>query len=123
VTSGDSGVRKEATKSSSACAVVSSNAVVSLADEGQSSMQKALWFEPYLAAKESVIALDIEFVSKPLRTGVTACRQHIATIDIVDFHLNTIYSSSVYHAPGSFNVNRFTKALNSFEVDYFSDPT
>jgi len=106
--------------SSTGAAVSLSSAVVSPVYEAPKS---EFWFDPYLKTVADIVAMDIEFVSKPISKGSKSCLQHIATIDIVDFDLQTVYSSCVFHEPGSFKVDRFTKALTNFTESSFSDPS
>jgi hypothetical protein len=70
------------------------------------------WYRIY--STNNVFALDCEFVQKNKVN-------HLATVSIVGFRGNIVYEGKVYHKPGSFVVNEWTLAINSFKANDFLD--
>lgn len=84
----------------------------------QEDSSKIPWWELY--DKKDIIAWDTEQVTKEVN-GQN--KQHVATVDVVDYNKTNIYSKKIYHKAGSFKINTSTKFINGFKEDEFDDPT
>ena len=80
------------------------------------------WWNKY--KDEEVVAFDTEMVTLlPQYSPTKKFYQQAATVDIVDTNLKNIYSSKVYHEPGTFKVDKFSLAITGFENNTFAERT
>jgi hypothetical protein len=79
------------------------------------------WWEQF--ADDDVVALDCEFVIKIEQSVAKPFQQQAASVDIVRLDGSSLYSSRVYHKPGTFQDNPFWRKLTGFNKFSFNDPT
>jgi hypothetical protein len=73
------------------------------------------WWLEY--KRENVLFLDTEMVSlaiERLPEEKQKYRQVVATVAICDSYGNEVLNETVFHSPGSFLVNKYTKKINGF---------
>jgi hypothetical protein len=79
------------------------------------------WWEQF--ADEDVVALDCEFVIKMDKSVAKQFQQQAASVDIVRFDGSSLFSTRVYHEPGTFQDNAIWRKLTGFNQFSFNDPT
>lgn len=85
--------------------------------EGKKLSSPTGWWENY--EKKDIIAWDTEQVTK-VENGQN--KQHVATVDVVDYNKVNIFSRKIYHKTGSFKINTSTQFINGFKSNDFDDP-
>lgn len=72
-------------------------------DGGSTSKGCKPWWEEY--EEQDIVSIDTEMVTKPKHSPNRIYKQHVASVDIVNFKKESIYSCKVFHEPGSFQDN------------------
>lgn len=67
--------------------------------------------------KNKIVTRDTEPVTKINQLGKHS--QHVATVSVVNYEKQSVYSAKIFHKTGSFLVNPYCPFLNEFETGDF----